>query len=126
MTEPVTLPGLPEPRQDGEPLTNLEVCTLNLQAAIAEICGAAIAENPGLNPADAAGNVGSIVGKSLLALMPPGAARLGLLVAFEQTHDNAMTFIDINHAKAALEKLADRRRRTDKTSAGGVILPGKD
>lgn len=125
-SEPVTLPGLPEPPQEPRDLTNVEICTLNLQAAVAELCGAAIGENPDLNPADAAGNVGAIVGASLLAIMSPQAARLGILVAFERMHDEAMNFIDINHAKEALTQLAERRRKSDKVTKGGVIIPGKD
>ena len=121
------LPGLPqaEPEPSRE-LTDLEVCSLNLMAAVVELCGSALRENPGLNPADAAGNIGGIVGKALATLMPPQAARLGILVAFEGLHEEPMNFISINHAKEALTKLADRRRRLERTTASGLIIPGKD
>lgn len=127
MTEPTTpLPGLPQPPEEPRELTDIEVCTLNLQAAIVDLCAAALKENPDMNPADGAGNIGTIVGRSLAALMPPQAARLGLLVAFEQAHASPMTFIDINHAKEALTRLADRRRRADRQTASGIIIPGKE
>lgn len=120
------LPGLPETPKEERPLTDLEVCTLNLQASVVDLCASALRADTGVSPADVAGNIGSIIGQSLLALMDPRAARLGVLVAFEGMHAEPMTFIDINHAKQALEKLSDRRRRADKTTAGGIIIPGKD
>lgn len=121
---PTPLPGLPEP--EPRELTQGEICTLNLQVSVTQFCAQLLADNPGINQADAAGIVGEIIGKQLLQHMPPGAARLGLLVAFEQTHEEPMNWIDVNHAKEALTKLGDRRRRRDRRTKGGLIIPGKD
>lgn len=120
------LPGLPQPEPEKRDLSDREVCVLNLQLAVVQLCQSALTEDPTLNPADGAGNVGTIVGMSLVGLMPPQAARLGVLVAFEAMHEKPMTVFDINRAKKALEALADRRRRADRRTAGGVIIPGKD
>jgi hypothetical protein len=123
MTDSV-LPGLPQP--EPREMTQAEVCVVNLQASIIQLCSQAIEENPDLNPADGAAEIGSIVGRTLATLMPPGAARLGLLVAFERSHGEPMNFIRVNQAKEALTQLADRRRKAEAVSAGGIIIPGKD
>lgn len=126
-TEPARpLPGLPAPAEEPVALTQIEVATLRVQAAVEMFCEALLAERPDLPPADGAGAVGEVVGKTLAALMHPGAARLGLLVAFEQSHEEPMSFIRINGAKEALTQLADKRRRRDRTTASGLIIPGKD
>jgi len=126
MTETTPLPGLPQPAPVERELTDREVCILNLQASIVQLCQSALMEDADLSPADAAGNIGNIVGKTLAGLMSPQAARLGVLVAFEELHAQPMSFIDINHAKDALQRLADRRRRADRKTAGGIIIPGNN
>lgn len=119
------LPGLPEPAAEPRELSQTEIVTLNLQVSINQLCAQLREENPDINQADAAGIVGEIVARQLGTIMAPGAARLGLLVAFEQTHEEPMSFIRINQAKEALTKLADRRRARDKRTDGGIIIPGK-
>lgn len=123
MTDDV-LPGLPQP--EPRELTQAEIVTLNLQVSINQFCAQLQIDQPGINQADAAGVVGEIVGRQLLTIMAPGAARLGLLVAFEQTHEKPMDFVRVLQAKEALTKLADRRRARDTRTAGGIIIPGKD
>jgi hypothetical protein len=123
---PEPLPGLPTPAEEPRELTQAEVVTLNLQVSINQLCAQLQQDSPGINQADAAGIVGEIVAKQLGTIMAPGAARLGLLVAFEQTHEEPMNFIRINQAKDALTKLADRRRVRDRKTEGGIIIPGKD
>jgi hypothetical protein len=123
MTE---LPGLPSQPQEPRQLNDLEVCTLNLQVSITQIAQAITTANPNMSPEDGAAAIGEIVAKSLANIMHPGAAQLGLLVAFEQLHEAPMTFIDCENAKQALSQLAARRRKRDKITKGGVIIPGKD
>jgi len=120
-TEP--LPGLPQPAP--AELTQMEIVTLNLQVSLDQFAQQLLVDRPGMNPADAAGALGEIFGKHLATMMSPGAVRVGLLVAFEQSHEEPMNFIRINQAKEALTKLAERRRNRDKITAGGIILPGQ-
>lgn len=125
MTDTPALPGLPEPSPEPVELTDLEICTVNLQVSVQQLCAAMLEKNPDTNPADGAAAIGEIIGKTMVTLMHPAAARLGLLVAFEQSHDEPMNFVRVNEAKHALTRLAERRRKRDKTTAGGIILPGK-
>lgn len=120
------LPGLPQQPQEPRQLTDLEVCTLNLQVSIGQIADAITVAHPNMSPEDGAAAIGEIVAKSLAKVMHPGAAQLGLLVAFEQLHDDPMNFLDCENAKQALSQLAARRRKRDKITKGGVILPGKE
>lgn len=123
-TEPV--PGLPKAPTEPRKLTDLEVCTLNLQVSIDQIAQAITVQHPNMSPEDGAAAIGEIVAKSIAQVMHPGAAQLGLLVAFEQLHDEPMNFVQCEHAKQALSGLAARRRKRDKITKGGVIIPGKD
>lgn len=126
-----SLPGLPQrkpeptpdPQADNTPFDN---AVIDLQAACVEVLMNARAEVPNLGPADVTMMTVMALVDALRELVPPVALRTGLLGAFERSHTEPMSFIDINKAKTALEAMSDRRRREDNVSSGGIIIPGKD
>lgn len=122
-----TLPGLPQPAPDPQPdATPLDNALADLHAAAIEVVIRSRSEHPDLGPADVAARVFEEIGQALDQLIPAGALRTGMLDAFERTHPKAMTFIDVAHAKTALERLADNRRREVVKTEGGIIISGKD
>lgn len=124
-----TLPGLPQPAPAPDPQperTPLQMAQVDLDAAVIELVMHARKERPEYGPAEVVMQTVLTVVDTLAQLAPPVAIRTGLLSAFEETHQQPMTFIDIGRAKKALELMADKRRKAEQTTAGGIILPGKE
>ncbi len=121
------LPGLPSaPPLPADPLTPLDNAMADLSAAVIEVVMHARAETPNVGPADTVSLIVEAVADAVRPLMGANQLRTGLLSAFERSHTEPMSFIDVARTKKALELMADRRRSEIKTTASGLILPGKE
>lgn len=116
------------PANDPAPLRGYEEVLVALAADVAEltvfIYGAASVSGHTPNPTHVCAMVLREVGALLAEQTNPEAAQMAMLLTFEGSHTKPMSFIEIGKAKAALEQIAARRRRSEPRPT--IIMPGDE
>lgn len=78
----------------------------------------------GQAPMVAAGQLFDVMVQVMLPSMGTGAIRTALLMTFEKTYPQPMTFIERTQAKDLLDKISNARRKVE--GKPHLILPGDD
>lgn len=112
----------PNPAAPANDDDKLKLLSKELAVHILRIIDELRAQDPTIAAAGAAGEIITATTKTLEAYMGTGAVRMAMLIAFEQTHASPMSFVDINHMKQAMVKIAAARREAE-GKGPGLILP---
>lgn len=91
---------------------------------MAEVIGnwALMEQLNGTAPMVAAAKMLHVMAQVLQEAMGRGAVRMALLMTFEKTHDEPMSFIQRKDAKDTLDQIVQMRRKVE--GGSGLILPG--
>lgn len=122
MTEPVS-----GPNNDGEPqISAIEASTIDLRNAAMQYLSDVFEATPDIGAPGACHLLLQQIVATLAEAAPPAFVRAGLLLAYGDTFEGPMSFIETADVKRALDAMSARKRAAGSITKGGIIRPGED